>query len=260
MEQPFLLATNSACDKLHNQTKIMKQNTLFVTVVSLFCASSLFAGGEEMKQAAPPPPCDYGIGWYVAVDGGANVYQSFTNNFSRSFANGDVLDLHIDHNVGGYGGIKVGYVFGKGALRPALEEDLFYNGIDTDVHLRLNGNEIAHSSNLINSGAFMTNFILRFASWGKFQPYIGGGAGAYYAAAAGSDITFDHNGTTVSTGGGRNSGSFAFDALAGADYYFDCKWSIFAEYHYLEYIALDIGNGNHHLGQHLVGAGVRFHF
>jgi opacity protein-like surface antigen len=238
----------------------MKQNTLFVIVVSLFCASSLYAGGEEVKQVATPPPCDYGTGWYMAVHGGANVFQSFTTNASHDFANGDVLDLHIDHNVGGYGGVAVGYVFGRGSIRPAIEEDLFYNGVPTDVHLSLNGNEFAHSSNLINSGAFMTNFILRFASWGKFQPYIGGGVGAYYAEAAGSDITFVHTGQTISTGGGRNSGSFAFDALAGADYYLDCKWGVFVEYHFLDYMALDVGNGNHQFGQQLVGAGVRFHF
>jgi opacity protein-like surface antigen len=239
----------------------MKPKILFWAIASVFCASSLFAGGGEMKQVAPAPtPCDYGIGWYVAVDGGANVYQSFNNNFSHTFANEDVVDVHIDHNVGGYGGIKVGYVFGRGALRPAIEEDMFYNGVNTDVHVSLNGTEVAHSSNLINSGAFMTNFLLRYAGWGKFQPYIGGGVGAYIAEGSGSDITIDRTGRTFTTSGGRSSGSFAFDALAGADYYFNCKWSVFTEYHYLEYIALDVGNGNHHLGQHLVGAGVRFHF
>jgi opacity protein-like surface antigen len=140
-----------------------------------------------------------------------------------------------------------------------LKKTMFYNGIPTDFHVKLNGTEIAHSSNLINSGAFMTNFIARFA-FGKFQPYAGGGVGAYYAAAAGSDITFVHSGRTFSTGGGRNSGSLAWDAVAGADYYWTCKWSTFVEYHYLDYVALDLGNGNHQFGQHLVGAGIRFHF
>ena len=223
--------------------------------------SSLLAGPPDYKQVAPaPPPCDFGTGWYFALDGGANVYQSFNTDFSRTFPNGDVVSLNIDHNVGGYGGVKIGYVFGKGTFRPTIEEDMFYNGIPTDVHLKLNGSEIAHSSNLINSGAFMTNFIARFA-FGRFQPYVGGGVGAYYAEAAGSDITFNHSGRTFSTGGGTNSGSFAFDAVAGADYYWTCKWSTFVEYHYLDYVAVDSGiNGNHHIGQQLVGAGIRFHF
>src|SRR5262249_8491814 len=153
------------------------------------------------------PPCNFGTGWYFAIDGGANVYQSFDNNFSRAFDEGEVISLNIDHNVGGYGGIKFGYVFGNGMVRPTVEEDMFYNGIPTSAHLKLDGTEVAHSSNLINSGAFMTNFILRFGT-GKFQPYIGGGVGAYYAEASGADVTVNRSGRTFSTGGGANSGSF----------------------------------------------------
>ena len=238
-----------------------KMPLLFIAVVT--AGTSVFAGPTDYKQVAPAPtPCDYGgPGFYASVYGGANVYQSYNNDFTRTFANGDVVNLHIDHNVGGYGGLGFGYIFGNGKIRFAIEEDLFYNGVNTDVNLNLNGRQVAHSSNLINSGAFMTNFILRFPLGdGRFQPYIGAGPGAYYAAAAGSDITINRTGRTFSTGGGANSGSFAFDALAGADYYVSCKWSVFAEYHFLEYIALDVGNGNHHFGQHLVGGGVRFHF
>jgi hypothetical protein len=32
------------------------------------------------------------------------------------------------------------------------------------------------------------------------------------------------------------------------------------EYKFLDYVALDVGNGNKQVGQHLVGAGIRFHF
>ena len=133
------------------------------------------------------------------------------------------------------------------------------NGIGTSAHVDLNGGEIAHSSNLINSGAFMTNFIARFA-FGKFQPYAGAGVGAYYAEAAGADFTVNRNGRTFSTGGGKNSGSLAWDVVAGTDYYWTCKFSTFVEYHYLDYVGLDVGDGHHQFGQHLVGAGIRFHF
>jgi len=238
----------------------MKTNTLIIFALNALLANSLLAGPPDYKQVAPaPPPCDFGTGWYFALDGGANVYQSFTTSHSHTFPDEDVVSINIDHNVGGYGGLKLGYVFGTGSIRPAIEEDMFYNGIPTNVHVKLNGTEIGHSDNLINSGAFMTNFILRFP-FGKFQPYIGGGVGAYYAEAAGSDITFDHSGRTLSTGGGANSGSFAFDAVAGMDYYWNCRWSTFVEYHFLDYVALDVGDGNHQFGQHLVGAGIRFHF
>ena len=227
---------------------------------SSLLVSSLFAGPPDFKQVAPaPPPCDFGTGWYFALDGGANVYQDINRSHDRTFANGDVISLSSDSNVGGWGGIRLGYVFGTGTFRPTIEEDLFYNGVPTNFHLRLNGTEVAHSSNLINSGAFMTNFIARFA-FGKFQPYAGGGVGAYYAAAAGSDITINRTGTTFSTSGGRDSGSFAFQAIAGADYYWTCKWSTFVEYKFLDYVALDVGNGHKQVGQQLVGAGIRFHF
>ena len=238
----------------------MKPLTLFSIALTVLASSSLLAGTPDFKAAAPPPPpCDYGTGWYAAVDGGANVYQSFDGSRSHTFPNGDVLEGNLDHNVGGYGGIKLGYVFGKEMIRFALEEDMFYNGVSTDFHLKLNGNEIAHSDNVINSGAFMTNFIVKFA-FGKIQPYVGAGVGAYYAEAAGSDFTINRGNRTFSTGGGANSGSLAWDVVAGGDYYWTCKMSTFVEYHYLDYVALDVGNGNHQFGQHLVGAGIRFHF
>lgn len=239
----------------------MNLKQLLLALTGALISSSLLAGPPDMKQVAPPPPpvCDFGTGFYVAVDGGANVYQSFDGSRSRTFPNGDVVEANLDHNVGGYGGIKLGYVFGRETVRFALEEDMFYNGVSTDFHLKLNNTEIAHSSNLINSGAFMTNFIVKFA-FGKFQPYAGAGVGAYWAETAGTDVTFVRSGRTFSTSGGASSGSLAWDVVAGADYYWTCKFSTFIEYHYLDYVALDVGNGNHQFGQHLVGAGIKFHF
>jgi len=142
----------------------MKPITLISLTTSVLLSGSLLAGPPDLKQVAPaPPPCEYGTGWYAALEGGANVYQSFNSNFERDFPNGDVVKLHIDHNVGGYGGIKIGYVFGTGTFRPTIEEDMFYNGIPTSAHVDFNGTRVADSDNLINSGAFMTNFIMRFA-------------------------------------------------------------------------------------------------
>jgi opacity protein-like surface antigen len=186
------------------------------------------------------------------LHGGANVYQNFDDSFTR----GDKT-LHLDHNVSGYGGIKLGYVFGTGTYRFALEEDMFYNGISTSAHVDQDGREVAQSSNHIRSGAFLTNGILRFAL-DKFQPYLGAGIGAYYAKTQSGDVTI--NGRTFETVGGRSSGSLAWDGIAGLDYYWTPNISTFLEYHYLGYVALDVGDGSHKFGQNLVGAGVRFHF
>jgi opacity protein-like surface antigen len=205
-------------------------------------------------EANPPAGTPaVGIGAYAAVDGGANVYQNFDDTFTRR-----EFTLHLDHNVSGYGGIKLGYVFGTGDYRFALEEDMFYNGISTSAHVDENGREVARSSNHIRTGAFLTNGILRFAMDDKFQPYLGGGVGAYYAKTQSGDVTI--GGRTFETVGGRSSGSLAYDGIAGLDYYWTPDISTFVEYHYLGYAALDVGDGNHRLGQHLVGAGVRFHF
>jgi hypothetical protein len=207
------------------------------------------ARAEDNPVAGTPA---YGTGAYFALHGGANVYQNFDDSFSR----GD-KKLDIDHNVGEYGGIKLGYVFGTGTYRFALEEDMFYNGIPTSAHIDQNGREVANSSNRINSGAFMTNFLMKFA-FDKFQPYLGPGIGAYYAKTESGDVTV--NGRTFSTSGGRSSGSLAWDAVAGADYYWTPAISTFVEYHYLGYVALDVGDGSHKFGNNLIGAGLKFHF
>ena len=36
--------------------------------------------------------------------------------------------LDPKHDVGFFGGIKLGYVFGTGVVRPTVEGDFFYNG------------------------------------------------------------------------------------------------------------------------------------
>jgi opacity protein-like surface antigen len=226
----------------------MRTISMLTTIAALGFALTV-ARAEGNPVAGTPAE---GTGAYFALHGGANVYQNFDDSFTR----GDKT-LHLDHNVSGYGGIKLGYVFGTGTYRFALEEDMFYNGISTSAHVDQNGREVAQSSNHINSGAFLTNGILRFAL-DKFQPYLGGGIGAYYAKTQSGDVTI--NGRTFETVGGRTSGSLAWDGIAGLDYYWTPDISTFVEYHYLGYVALDVGDGNHKFGQNLVGAGVRFHF
>ena len=69
------------------------------------------------------------------------------------------------------------------------------------------------------------------------------------------------NGETFNTGGARSHTDLAWDVVAGSDYFFTPKVSAFIEYRFLEYMSTQIDtNGNRVLGQHLVGAGVRFFF
>ena len=109
----------------------MKPLILITVAIGIVLSGSLFAGPPEAyKQVAPPPPPQlYGLGFYGAIDGGANVYQDRggTKVFSDEF--GDTLTIDPKNDVGGFGGIKLGYVFGRGVFRPTVEGDFFTTGL-----------------------------------------------------------------------------------------------------------------------------------
>ena len=248
----------------------MKKLLLSTLALTGLLASSLRAGpAVEYKQVAPPPPPLYGLGFYGAIDMGANVYQNrggdrtFSDSDLSSPFFGDSLTVSPKNDVGFFGGVKLGYVFGTGVVRPTLEGDFFYNGFrgGADFSLRDSfGNQLRSSSvtTWINSGAFMGNFILRFA-FGRFQPYAGAGVGIYYAESAGAD--FQGPNGSLSTGGGQSHADLAWQIIAGSDYYFNPKMSAFIEYKFLNYTSTQINtNQSRNLGQQLVGAGMRFHF
>ena len=284
--------------------KDLNMKKLLFSAVALtgLVGASLKAGPPvEYKQVAPPPPPMYGLGFYGAIDMGANVYQNRGGNrFFSSDNDGDAIDKNLEffgstlevnpkNDVGFFGGIKLGYVFPlTGVIRPAVEGDFFYNGFRGGADFTLNeaftsplpagfgtpghafpaDNTVfsTHQRNVttwINSGAFMFNVLLRFGppTW-RFQPYAGGGVGVYYAESAGVEVQDPVTGTTpINTGGGRNHADLAWQVVAGADYFFNPQWSAFIEYHYLDYTSSQIDtNQSRDLGQHLIGAGVRYFF
>ena len=250
----------------------MKKFSLLTSMMVGLVTASLQAGTETFKQVAPPPPPPelYGLGFYGAIDMGANVYQdrggnkTFTDTNPNSDFFGDTLEVDPKNDVGFFGGIKLGYVFGTGVFRPTVEGDFFYNGFQGGANftLREPDGDLIRSSSLttwINTGAFMGNFIGRFA-FGRFQPYVGAGVGVYFAESAGLRFT-GPNGETFNTGGGKSHADLAWQIIAGTDYYWNPKFSTFIEYKYLNYTSTQINtNQNRNLGQQLVGAGVRFHF
>jgi opacity protein-like surface antigen len=244
----------------------MKPLILITVAIGILLSGSLFAGPPEYYQQAPlPPPSVYGTGFYGAIDMGANVYQD--RGGSRTFEDefGDTLTINPKNDVGFFGGLKAGYVFGTGVFRPTIEGDFFYNGFrggaDTTLTVFTPDGVLTRSSSLttwINTGAFMGNFIARFA-FGRFQPYVGAGVGIYYAESAGVELQTPHG--TFNTGGGRSHADLAWQIIAGADYYWNPKFSTFIEYKFLEYTSTQINTDqNRDLGQQLVGAGLRFHF
>jgi opacity protein-like surface antigen len=248
---------------------------LFSTVAFTgLLAASLQAGTEVYKQVAPPPPPMYGLGFYGAIDAGANVYQNrgdtrtFTQDNPDLIGFGDTLTVDPKNDVGFFGGVKLGYVFGSGVVRPTIEGDFFYNGFRGGANFTLSDpfdNVIAQRNvtTWINTGAFLANFILRFAPGNqRFQPYVGAGVGVYYAESAGVEVVDPVTGRVpINTGGGASHADLAFDVVAGADYFFNPQWSAFIEYKYLNYQSTQLDTReNRALGQQLVGAGVRFFF
>src|SRR6202162_2579661 len=74
---------------------------------------------------------------------GANIYQDRGDNrtFTQDNPNlpgfGDNLEVNPKNDVGFFGGIKLGYVFGTGVVRPTVEGDFFYNGFRGGANLTL---------------------------------------------------------------------------------------------------------------------------
>ncbi len=252
---------------------LMKKFTILASLLFGFVTASLQAGQEVYKQVAPPPPPElYGLGFYGAIDMGANVYQdrggtrTFTDDNPNSPFFGDSLEVNPKNDVGFFGGVKLGYVFLTGVVRPTIEGDFFYNGFRGGANFTLRdpfGDVLAqrNATTWINTGAFMGNFILRFA-FGRFQPYAGAGVGIYYAESAGVEVQDPVTGRVpINTGGGRSHADLAWQIIAGTDYYWTPKFSTFIEYKFLDYTSTQINtNQTRDLGQQLVGAGVRLHF
>ena len=62
-------------------------------------------------------------------------------------------------------------------------------------------------------------------------------------------------------GGGRNHADLAWQIIAGSDYYWTPSSARLSNINYLDLpVARSIPGRPAYLGQHLVGAGVRFHF
>jgi opacity protein-like surface antigen len=252
----------------------MKRLHILAALLVGLLTISVQAGQEVYKQVAPPPPPLWGTGFYGAIDMGANIYQNrgddktFTDNNPNSPFFGYSLEVDPKNDVGFFGGIKLGYVFGTGVVRPTLEGDFFYNGFrgGADFTLRDPFDNVLAQRDVttwINTGAFMGNFILRFAPGNqRFQPYVGAGVGIYFAESAGTEVVDPVTGRVpINTGGGQSHADLAWQIIAGSDYYWTPKFSTFIEYKFLQYTSTQIDtNDDRQLNQQLLGAGVRLHF
>ena len=216
----------------------MKQ--LITSIVAAWTVAATVHAGIP-NYSLDRPGSESGRGLYLAAQGGVNLYQSTANDTI------DGVALTSKSKVGGFGGLKLGYVFGTvlDTVRPAAEIDGFYNGFSQSATADYLGYKIDDIKVKVNSGALMANGLVRFAL-SSFQPYIGVGVGGYNA---------DESVTVSDVKASVNRTGFAWQLLAGVDCYITDSVSVFTEYKFLNY--MDSGD---RLGQQLVGAGVRFHF
>lgn len=232
------------------------------TVIALIAMTGVALAGEQMvdsKYVAPiePAPPVYGVGPYFALQGGINAWQNYEGT-ERTSIGGVSIAAEREEKVGGFGGIKLGYAFGQGAVRQALELDAFYNGVDSDIEFRADGDRFADLSQRYDTGAFLVNYLVRF-DLGSFQPYIGAGAGLWVGQAEDTRLTIPGV-TSIRQGNSDTETGFAWQAVAGSDFFFSESFSLFLEYKWLNYQNTNLQGANDRVGQHLVGAGLRFFF
>ncbi|MEO6788486.1 MAG: hypothetical protein ABI318_20380, partial [Chthoniobacteraceae bacterium] len=161
----------------------MKKSLLLTAACAAVFTTSAFAG--PVSKTVTPPETLWGVGLYGAIDGGINAYHDRGGRAVTLGGAGGIRPSESD--VSGFGGLKLGYVFGTGNIRFALEEDVFYNGINSTVNGTLGGIRV-RSSNHWDTGAFMTNGIVRFNCATRFQPYVGGGVGVYVSNGGNAQI------------------------------------------------------------------------
>src|SRR5260370_29258448 len=97
----------------------MKKLSVLTSVLVGFVAVSVQAGTDgPYKQVAPPPPPQlYGLGFYGAIDAGANVFQNrgggqtFTQDNSNFPGFEETLTFDSEKDVGFSRAVKIGYAF-----------------------------------------------------------------------------------------------------------------------------------------------------
>ena len=207
--------------------------------------------GFVVRDVKPREPM---TGWNAAVYGMANLAQGTTGaNFS------------LNSEISGAGGIKLGYAwpFDKEPIDQFNEEfgdnrPRLGGGIELEagyLNDQLKGsNAGGNLSGDIDNAYFLVNFLLK-SRMGNFVPYIGGGVGGAYTSLSDPVIP-------GATGLDDDAVSFAYQGVAGLDYYFRPDWSVFTEFKYLVLQDLSLGDGGGGLDfgnyQHfLLGMGVR---
>ncbi|MFQ3577962.1 MAG: hypothetical protein SNJ52_02990 [Verrucomicrobiia bacterium] len=236
-------------------------NSRLVTpICALFLLGGIVMAGPYAKGPSDQEPFRYGIGAgpYWGLHGGVNAYQTYEGT-RRATVAGRSVALEVKEKLGGFGGLKFGYNFNGGFIRPALEVDTFYNGADFTVGGRVDGREVVRGSGRFDTGAFLVNGLLRMDLGGSFIPYVGVGGGFWIGQVSDPTLRLANGQTIKGESGSQNGSGLAAQGLAGFDYYLAPQTSLFTEYKWLNYFGSDLPGGST-VGQHLIGLGMRFNF
>ncbi|MDR1144748.1 MAG: porin family protein [Verrucomicrobiales bacterium] len=193
---------------------------------------------------------------YVALWGGANVFQHADVIDDASPLFGEKFSLK--DSISWAAGVKAGHSWDLGTIdgisvrgKPAswqfsLEGEFIYTAWDNK--LKWSGYELADWN--LDIYALTVNPVLRF-NLGTFRPYFGAGAGAavVHQYIGNKDLNIEDSSTSV---------EFVFQGIAGTDIMLNDNWSLFLEYKFLALAEVDYDWDIY--GNHLVAAGVKFHY
>lgn len=222
-------------------------------LVCVLLSSGMAVAGPLSKVVEQPIPENAG-GLYLAPFGGVNLYQ---NADMDGVGPGD--EGSLNPVVGGFAGLKLGYLFGDpGLFRPALELEGFYNGVETDMDgiyrgVTYSGGADFHTANI------MLNILGKF-DLGQWQPYLGFGLGAAHVWNFNRSYDLDEpvDGRTHLPCPDESDWVFAYQGIAGVDYRLSQQLSVFTEYKAMVYNQpLNYPGDYLH---HLLGLGLRISF
>jgi opacity protein-like surface antigen len=169
------------------------------------------------------------------------------------------FDRSYDSDTGWFAGLKFGYEFESTApVHAALELEALYSQVDGGVRAN-RGIFRAESRGDIHEGAVMFNALVKFKPVWRFRPYLGAGVGLGYVDRDDSETFVRIGGRRIATRTreGGDDFTFAYQGIAGFDWWVTDRWTLFTEY---KALVFNDAVGLHNYLNHLVGVGVRVKF
>jgi len=209
----------------------------------------------------------------AAMSASAYANQTYVRGFGSYTALDDLgfqtalgpvrSDLDGGYGVGAAIGLETAlmrYLTPSEQFGARVEVEYAYRENEVETH-RIGGARLLPSTGDVNAHTVMTNVLFDFNKQSPLTFYAGGGIGVGFVNAerfsgAGVNV-FDDDDTT-----------FAWQGIAGAEYKFDQRWSLFGEYRYVGMTDPQVtlfpaaGGATRDLDydSHNVGGGIRYRF